>query len=118
MFQVIPRTRHHRHPRKTFPFITASKHGRLVINKPAMLLLQRRGVSHVHLLFDVEQHLIALRQSHGDDNAFRLNYRRAQVDLNVPNFWHRLGVQTQSGSRRFPASWDDNLSMLTANIQQ
>ena len=100
------------------PGVTASKLGRMAINKRATSFFEKNAVEYVLVLWDADTKKIAIRPiAKRDPRAYRLKYgeKGNGAGFSAKTFFDHIGLDF-SESRPMPAHWDDDQDMLVIDV--
>ncbi len=100
------------------PGVTASKLGRMAINKRATQYFEKNAVEFVLVLWDAENKKIGIRPiTKKDPRAYRLKYGENGngAGFSAKTFFDYIGLDVTE-SRPMPASWDSEQEMLVIDV--
>lgn len=100
------------------PSVTATKLGRMALNKSATMFFEKNAVEFVLLLWDMELRRIAVRPiSKRDPRAYRLSYGKKGngAGFSAKTFFDFIGLD-YSESRSMSATWNMEQEMLEMDV--
>jgi hypothetical protein len=101
------------------PTITVRKNGSISFNEMAVEQFSIREKKYADLYFDQEEHTIGIRpiDSKAGVAAFAITREKGKTyTISCQSFLRQFGVVFTSGSRVYPASYDDSREMIIAKI--
>jgi hypothetical protein len=106
--------------RVSSPTITFATNGRIILNVASARILHGNAVEFVLLLFDKEQHKVALRPlSKRDKRAYKITYPKNVngASFSGKGFLDAVKID-YSKKRTFPAKWDENEGLLEMSLSE
>jgi hypothetical protein len=106
--------------RRGSPSVTATKLGRMAINKAATAYLEKYAVEFVLLMWDADLRKIGVRPiSKKDPRAYKVTYgdKGNGAGFSAKTFFDYIGLD-YSMSRVFPATWNTEQEILELDVPE
>ena len=99
------------------PRVSILKQGNFNFNNGASKILHDKSVAFLQLLFDKETNRIGFKPSgKGKPGAYKLRESKGGSQISGMAFLKHYQIPYKSGTRSYPASWDDEQKMLIIDL--
>jgi len=102
----------------TAPTISLTPYGRLNLNKASAAIFEENAVEQVLMLWDAEKRKLALRPiTKKDPRAYMLGKKsKGVLGFSVKTFLDHYGIKYEGGAHAYPATWNEQDSLLEAEL--